>query len=60
MALSDCEKCWDTLCTCGWRYRNWDKVSLLKMRDMFQSLVDGTHQYSVPMEPEVKIMGGVK
>jgi hypothetical protein len=21
MALSDCEKCWDTPCTCGWDYR---------------------------------------
>lgn len=23
MGLSDCIKCWDTPCTCGWEYRNW-------------------------------------
>jgi hypothetical protein len=23
MSLSDCEKCWDTPCTCGWDYREW-------------------------------------
>lgn len=28
MALSDCEKCWDTPCTCGWDYRNWSKERL--------------------------------
>lgn len=22
MALSDCAKCWDTPCTCGYEYRN--------------------------------------
>jgi hypothetical protein len=23
MAMSDCEKCWETPCSCGWDYRNW-------------------------------------
>ena len=23
MSMSDCEKCWDSLCTCGWEYRHW-------------------------------------
>lgn len=23
MALSDCQKCWDTPCECGWHYRKW-------------------------------------
>jgi len=22
MALSDCDKCWETPCKCGWEYRN--------------------------------------
>ncbi len=22
MAMSDCSKCWDTPCTCGWKLRN--------------------------------------
>lgn len=25
MAMSDCEKCWDTPCTCGYEYRNYTK-----------------------------------
>jgi hypothetical protein len=23
MALSDCEKCWDTPCGCGWYFKNY-------------------------------------
>lgn len=23
MALSDCEKCWETPCECGYQYRLW-------------------------------------
>lgn len=23
MALSDCEKCWETPCSCGWGYRHY-------------------------------------
>lgn len=30
MGMSDCEKCWDTPCTCGWDYRNWASRSLSK------------------------------
>jgi hypothetical protein len=22
MAMSDCEKCWNTPCECGWEFRN--------------------------------------
>jgi hypothetical protein len=46
MAMSDCVKCWETPCTCGWDYRNWKRKDLIKMRDMFQQLIDGTHMYS--------------
>ena len=28
MSLSDCEKCWDSLCTCGWEYRYWTPEKL--------------------------------
>jgi|WetSurMetagenome_2_1015567.scaffolds.fasta_scaffold10444_14 hypothetical protein len=44
--ISDCEKCWNTPCICGWAYRNWSKKKLIMMRDMFQQLIDGTHEYS--------------
>lgn len=46
MALSDCEKCFDTPCECGWSYRKWPKWKLAKMRDIFQELLDETHEYS--------------
>ena len=29
MSLSDCERCWDTPCTCGYSYRDWSKQSIL-------------------------------
>jgi len=34
MALSDCEQCWDTPCTCGWQYR----VELRKLADRLLQL----------------------
>ena len=46
MSLSDCEKCWETPCCCGWEYRNWSKKQLKEMRNMFQQLIDGKHEYS--------------
>lgn len=37
MALSDCEKCWNTPCDCGWEYRNWTQ----KKRIQFAAVVIG-------------------
>lgn len=31
MSMSDCEKCWDTPCECGWEYRSWSKTSRLNL-----------------------------
>lgn len=28
--LSDCDKCWDTPCTCGWEYRDYGIEHLSK------------------------------
>lgn len=39
MSLSDCQKCWDTPCTCGWDYRFWNIERLnkqIKMLDMLR------------------------
>ena len=45
--MSDCPKCWNTPCTCGWAYRDWPKAHLQAMINMFQTLLDGTHEYSL-------------
>lgn len=26
--LSDCEKCWETPCKCGYEYRNWNEKEI--------------------------------
>lgn len=30
MALSDCEKCWDTPCTCGYQFINYSQEKLVE------------------------------
>jgi hypothetical protein len=30
MSLSSCEKCWDTPCVCGWKYKDYTHEYLLK------------------------------
>jgi hypothetical protein len=57
MSMSDCEKCWETPCICGWDYSDYDKESLIYMRDLFQSLIDGTHKYSKFKNEEVYTVG---
>lgn len=31
MALSDCEKCWETPCACGHGYRNWTTARIQEL-----------------------------
>lgn len=30
MSMSDCEKCWDTPCSCGWGYRHMTRAQRVK------------------------------
>ena len=39
MAMSDCEKCWNTPCDCGWKYREDTKIRRIKLA----SAVLGVH-----------------
>lgn len=44
MSLSDCEKCWDTPCTCGWDYRNWTKKEIKDQIKMLQKALKNVKQ----------------
>lgn len=40
MSLSDCEKCWDTPCMCGYGYRGWTEAGLREHISMLQRVLD--------------------
>ncbi len=40
MSLSDCAKCQDTPCTCGWNYRNYSIERLEKMKRLLEKIVE--------------------
>ena len=42
MALSDCEKCWDTPCTCGYGYT---QMTDEQFCEFIKSLVKGREKY---------------
>jgi len=39
MSLSDCIKCWDNPCSCGWDYRNYPKQSIKDKIEMFKLIL---------------------
>lgn len=44
MALSDCEKCWDTPCTCGYDYSEEKELKYFP-NSKFKTKEDGTRDY---------------
>ncbi len=40
MSLSDCIKCWDTPCTCGWNYRNCSIEYLEERKRLFDKIIE--------------------
>lgn len=36
MSMSDCPKCWDTPCTCGWEYKDWNVAEII---DLFENIM---------------------
>jgi len=71
MSLSDCIKCWDTPCECGWEYRWWDIERLTKLRDTLTKIIEfkaqnpdaklsGPLDYAKPdTEDDKRLMGGL-
>ena len=42
MAMSDCIKCWETPCRCGYEYRKWSKAARVKHAEVILGLRQGT------------------
>lgn len=45
MSLSDCVKCWDTPCTCGWGYKNYSIEALEKRIKLFEKIIKFKKQF---------------
>lgn len=39
MALSDCEKCWETPCVCGYDYRKWNTDDIKKLIEVLHRVL---------------------
>lgn len=44
---SDCPKCWDCPCECGYEYKNWDLERLKKFIAALQKVVDARQQVTL-------------
>lgn len=49
MSMSVCIKCWSTPCECGYEYLDWELPRLIKMRNMFQKLIDSKESPNKPI-----------
>lgn len=56
MALSDCPKCWDTPCSCGYEYRNYSKEYMIEFICNFLSYHSKKDAIDVLKEAEQKII----
>ena len=45
--LSDCAKCWDTPCECGYNYRNWSKDRLENFIKILEDVKTGKLRWNL-------------
>lgn len=53
MSLSDCEKCWNTPCTCGYEYKKYSTSLLLTLKEVIdKELDDRKNQHNEDIKPD--------
>lgn len=53
MSLSDCEKCWNTPCTCGYEYKKYPTSLLLTLKEVIdKELDDRKNQHDEDIKPD--------
>jgi len=48
MSLSDCPKCWNTPCTCGYEYEDWSIERLQELIDILQQVIKEKDKHKDP------------
>jgi hypothetical protein len=58
MSMSDCPKCWETPCCCGYEYKQWSKGRINNMISMLKKVLEDktntTHSPPLGMSTEEK------
>lgn len=53
MSMSDCENCWDDVCTCGYKYKH---LSPAERREIVNILSDEEHYQSIIQKIKEKLV----
>ena len=47
MSMSDCVKCWDTPCTCGYEYRKYSKKYRVQQASVVLGISENSKEYEL-------------
>ena len=39
MSLASCEKCWEDICVCGHKYKDWSTKEIQELRDVLNKML---------------------